>query len=73
MKWKYEKKKIINVRNFLKYIICCKNQNLQEVVHIYLNKFENAVTHLFLVILDNTWFPWFILISKIRSHQENNS
>ena len=26
---------------------------LQEVFHVYLNKFENAVTHLFLVILGN--------------------
>ena len=24
--------------------------NIQEVFHVYLNKFENAVTHLFLVI-----------------------
>ena len=29
---------------------------LQEVFHVYLNKFENAVTHLFLVILGNYWF-----------------
>ena len=27
---------------------------IQEVFHVYLNKFENAVTHLFLVILGNT-------------------
>ena len=26
---------------------------LQEVFHVYLNKFENAVTHLFRVILGN--------------------
>ena len=26
---------------------------LQEVFHVYLNKFENAVTHLFLVIFGN--------------------
>ena len=26
---------------------------IQEVFHIYLNKFKNAVTHLFLVILGN--------------------
>ena len=25
---------------------------IQEVFHVYLNKFENVVTHLFLVILD---------------------
>ena len=27
--------------------------HIQEVFHVYLNKFENAVTHLFLVILGN--------------------
>ena len=27
--------------------------SLQEVFHAYLNKFENVVTHLFLVILSN--------------------
>ena len=27
--------------------------DMQEVFHVYSNKFENAVTHLFLVILDN--------------------
>ena len=26
---------------------------LQEVFHVYLNKFENSVTHLFLVIFGN--------------------
>ena len=26
---------------------------IQEVFHVYLNKFENAVTHLFLVIFSN--------------------
>ena len=30
-----------------------QNLHLQEVFHVYLNKFENAVTHLFLVILSN--------------------
>ena len=29
-------------------------QDVQEVFHVYLNKFENAFTHLFLVILGNT-------------------
>ena len=27
---------------------------IQEVFHVYLNKFENAVTYLFLVILGNS-------------------
>ena len=26
---------------------------IQEVFHVYLNKFENAITHLFLVIFGN--------------------
>ena len=26
---------------------------VQEVFHVYLNKFENAITHLFLVVLGN--------------------
>ena len=30
---------------------------IQEVFQFYLNKFENAVTHLFLVILGNNGFP----------------
>ena len=25
--------------------------NVQEVFHVYLNKFENVVTHLFLILL----------------------
>ena len=27
--------------------------NVQEVFHVYLNKFENAITHLFLIIFGN--------------------
>ena len=38
--------------------------NIQEVFHVYLNKFENSVTHLFLVIFSNNWFQWVSLISK---------
>ena len=30
-----------------------KVASVQEVFHVYLNKFENAVTHLFFVILGN--------------------
>ena len=29
------------------------NQGIQEVFHVYLNKSENVVTHLFLVIFGN--------------------
>ena len=41
---------------------------LQEVFHVYLNKFENAVTHLFLVIfviIDLLVWP-----PEIHSHQK---
>ena len=37
---------------------------IQEVFHVYLNKFENTVTHLFLVILGNNLFPWVNLIFR---------
>ena len=37
---------------------------MQEVFHVYLNKFENDVTHLFLVILGNNLFSWVSLISR---------
>ena len=33
-------------------IITC-DSSIQEVFHVYLNKFENAVTHLLLVIFGN--------------------
>ena len=33
--------------------ISCTVRYIQEVFHVYLNKFENAVTHLFLLILGN--------------------
>ena len=32
--------------------------------HVYLNKFENVVTHLFLVIFGNNRFPWVSLILR---------
>ena len=32
--------------------------------HVDLNKFENAFTHLFLVIFWNNWFPWVSQISR---------
>ena len=38
--------------------------SLQEVFHVYLNKFENAVSHLFLVILGYDGLPWVSLISR---------
>ena len=37
---------------------------LQEVFHVYLNKFENAAAHLFLIIFGNNWFQWASLISR---------
>ena len=40
------------------------DQEIQEVFHVYLNKFENAVTHSFLVIFGNNRFSWVSLISR---------
>ena len=37
---------------------------LQEVFHVYLNKFENAVTNLFLVICGDNWILSVSLISR---------
>ena len=33
---------------------CDQGRYLQEVFYVYLNKFENAVSHLFLIIFGNT-------------------
>ena len=39
------------LRSFMLYKLI--SWNIQEVFHVYLNKFANAVTHLFLVIFGN--------------------
>ena len=39
-------------------------QIIQEVFRVYLNKFENAVTHLYLIIFGNNWYSWVSLISR---------
>ena len=39
-------------------------QCIQEVFHVYLNKFENAVTHLILVIFGNNVLPLVSLVSR---------
>ena len=46
---------------------------VQEVFHVCLNKFENAATHLFLVILGNNLFPWVNLISRNTQSSKENS
>ena len=38
--------------------------HVQEMFHVYLNTFENAVTHLCLVILGKNCFLWVSLISR---------
>ena len=38
--------------------------NVQEVFHVYLNKFENAISHLFFAVLGNNWFPWVSVIYR---------
>ena len=52
------------VKNNLALCPIWDKMHIQEVFHVYLNKFENAVTHLFLVILSNNLFPWVSLISR---------
>ena len=44
----------------------CKNgtRNVQEVFHVYLNKFKIAVSHLFLIIFSNDEFTSVNLISR---------
>ena len=37
----------------MSWSIVSNGTGMQEVFHVYLNKFENAVTHLFLVIFGN--------------------
>ena len=41
-----------------------QTNTIQEVFHVYLNKFENFITHLFLVIFSNNCFPWVSMISR---------
>ena len=38
--------------------------SIQEVFHVYLNKFEIAISHLFLIILGNNEFTFVNLISR---------
>ena len=46
--------------------------NIQEVFHIYLNKFEIAISHLFLIIFSYN-LHWLICSPGMGSHQENRS
>ena len=43
---------------------CSFSYYIQETFHVYLNKFKNAGTNLFLVIFGNNWFSWASLISR---------
>ena len=38
--------------------------DIQEVFHVYLNKFENVVSHLFLIMFGNNKFTLVNLISR---------
>ena len=40
------------------------HSSIQEVFRVYLIKFKNAVSHLFLFIFGNNLFPWVSLISR---------
>ena len=44
---------LLNCQSVLKYMLRYCKLFVQEVFHVYLNKFENTVTHLFLVMLGN--------------------
>ena len=44
---------MLAVNNSMHIIMYCRSPGIQEVFHVYLNKFENAITHLFLVIFGN--------------------
>ena len=56
------------------YFFCLKNLScIQEVFHVYLNKFENAFIHLFLVIFGNNRFQWVSLISRNTQSSHNMS
>ena len=47
---------------------------IQEVFHVYLNKFESAVSHSFLIIFSDNKFLYRLIRSpEMRSHQENIS
>ena len=42
----------------------CFEIGIQEVFHVYLNKFESAVSHLFLIIISNDQITLIDLVSK---------
>ena len=44
---------MVDLDRHKKYMYTVLTLQLQEVFHVYLNKFENVVSHLFLVILGN--------------------
>ena len=46
---------------------------VQEVFHVYLNKFEIDVSHVFLVLVRNNNLHWLIRSRGMLSHQENIS
>ena len=52
------------IHSWTRVLILSRGCHLQEVFHVYLNKFENAVTDLFPVIFGNNWFQWVSLISR---------
>ena len=46
-----------------------KIANVQEVFHVYLNKFEIALSHLFLIIFSNNKFALINMISRNAQSQ----
>ena len=50
-----------------------KETPIQEAFHVYLNKFEIVVTHLFFVILCNVDLHKLVWSQETRIHQEYSS
>ena len=46
---------------------------IQGVFHVYLNKFKNAITHLFLVIFGNSQILWVRMIIRNMQLSKNLS
>ena len=61
------------VRMQKKSVVFQVKAHIQEVFHVYLNKFEFAISHSFLIIFSNNKFMLLIRSSEMRSHQENIS
>ena len=55
-------------QGYLHFLLCERTHNseLQEVFHVYLNRFEIAVSHFFLLYLVIIHFHWLILSPVVK-------